>query len=238
MVDERDVSRETEWFLEERVSTVITNLGKRAINAQYVPTRQEALAAVMAMIPEGATVNRGDSVTLEQIGVIDELTNNPKYKFTNPMARKEDGNFIVDNETRIRQQREAFFADVFLAGTNAVTLDGKLVNIDGYGNRVAAMVFGPTKVILVVGVNKIVKDVDEALERIHNWVAPINYHRHIHKHHMTEFSNLPCIRTGKCANCSSKWSGCLYTMIIQGTFSWFGAKGRINVVLVGEELGY
>jgi hypothetical protein len=132
-------------------------------------------------------------------------------------------------------QREAFSCDVFLAGTNAVTMDGKLVNTDGLGNRVSAMIFGPEKVILVVGANKIVKNLDEAMERIREVCAPMNARRHFLKHHSSEFGDLPCVRTGKCIDCNHDWKICNYTVIIEGAMA--REKGRINVVLVGEELG-
>lgn len=235
MVDETDVSREMKWFYEKRARTVVTNLKKRNINAQYAPSRQEALSAVLEMIPEGATVARGDSVTLEQIGVIDELRKHKQYKFIDPFARTEDGFYVLDREPRFRMNREAFSADVFLTGTNAVTLDGKLVNIDALGNRVAPMVFGPEKVIVVMGANKIVKDVNEALERIHDITAPINAQRHYLKHHIEELGDLPCVRTGRCVDCNHDWRICRNTVIIEGTYA--RVKGRINVVLVGEELG-
>jgi hypothetical protein len=131
--------------------------------------------------------------------------------------------------------RETFSADIFITGTNAITLDGKLVNIDGAGNRVAAMIFGPSKVILVIGVNKIVKDVDAALERIHQMAAPVNAKRHVLKHHDEGLSTLPCVKTGSCADCRSDWRICNYTVIIDGAMPQH--QGRINVVLVGEELG-
>ena len=97
------------------------------------------------------------------------------------------------------------------------------------------MVFGPEKVIVVVGVNKIVKDVDEALERIHGVAAPINAKRHYLKHHRPELGDLPCVRTGRCVDCNHEERICRYTVIIEGTK--LPQKGRINVVLVGEELG-
>ena len=235
MVDETDVSRETKWFYDERAKAAVASLNKRRINAQYVPSRQKALSAVMKMIPRGATVTRGDSVTLEQIGVIEKLSKSKQYKFNDSFARTEDGFFVLDREPRFKMQREAFFADVFLTGTNAVTLDGKLVSIDAMGNRVAATIFGPKKVIVVAGANKIVNDVTEAIERVHQVAAPINAQRHVLKHHHSEFANLPCARTGKCVNCNHESKICLITVIIEGTFAW--VKGRINVVLVGEELG-
>ncbi len=214
---------------------VVKNLQRRAINGQYVPARAEALAAVLAMIPEGAKVVRADSVTLDQIGIMPALKRRNKNVLVDPFERQEDGRFVPEvQKNRFNMQREAFSADVFLAGTNAVTLDGKLVNTDGLGNRVAPMIFGPEKVILVIGVNKIVKDVEEAMDRIHNLCAPINARRHALKHHRPEMGELPCARTGRCADCSHEWRICRATVIIEGTLR---AKGRINVVLVGENLG-
>ena len=143
--------------------------------------------------------------------------------------------YLTEKEERRRMQREAFLSDIFLTGTNAVTLDGKLVNIDGLGNRVAAMIFGPQKVIVVAGVNKIVKDENQALERIRQFAAPINARRHYTQHNRPEFSDLPCVRTGKCVDCNHKWRICHFTVIIEG--AWFQEEARTNVVLVGEELG-
>jgi hypothetical protein len=109
------------------------------------------------------------------------------------------------------------------------------VSTDAVGNRVAPVIFGPEKVILVIGANKIVKDTDEAYRRIHETAAPINAKRHALKHHRTEFGKLPCVVTGNCTDCNDDWRICRFTVIIEG--SMFPQKDRINVVLVGEELG-
>jgi hypothetical protein len=238
MVDETNIHREMEWFYEHRAKAAMSSLQKRGINAHYAPSRNEAFSAVMEMIPEGATVVRGDSITLEQIGVVDELrkrSHNKQNIFVDPLARTPEGFFIADQKTRMAQQREAFRADVFLTGVNAVTLDGKLVSIDAYGNRVAPMIFGPDQVIVVAGANKIVKDTNEALERTHQIAAPLNAQRHYLKHRWHELADLPCVRTGRCANCNHEWKICLMTVIIEGVLPW--AKGRMNVVLIGEALG-
>jgi len=235
VIDDTDMSAERKWFYEERARVVVTSLRKKNINAQYVPTRAEALSAVLEMIPDGATVVRSDSVSVDQVGIIPELKKRNQNKVINPYEWDAEGFFAAEAKERRRMQREAFSCDVFLAGTNAVTLDGKLVNTDGLGNRVSAMIFGPGKVILVIGVNKITKDVDEALERIRETCAPMNARRHFLKHHISEFGDLPCVRTGKCVDCNHDWRICQYTVIIEGTMA--REKGRINVVLVGEELG-
>ena len=117
----------------------------------------------------------------------------------------------------------------------AITLDGKLVNIDGMGNRVAPMIFGPRKVIVVVGANKIANSVEEALERVHQVAAPLNAIRHYLKHNMTRLGDLPCVRTGRYVDCSHNARICRYTVVIEGNDMVH--KGRINVVLIGEELG-
>ncbi len=235
MADETSVSPEKKWLGEERAKVVIKNLQRRNITARYVASRKKALEAILEMIPLGATVARGDSITVDQVGILPELIKRQQNAIIDPFKWDADGYFIDSSVERRRMQREAFFADVFLTGTNAVTLDGKLVNIDGRGNRVAAMIFGPEKVILVVGTNKIVRDVDEALERIHQVAAPINAKRHYLKHHAERMGDLPCVRTGRCADCTHDWKICNFTVIIEGATA--NQKGRINVVLVGEELG-
>jgi len=184
MLDERDISEERKWFYQERARAAVANLQKRNINAQYVLTCQDALPIVLEMIPKGVTIARGDSVSLEQVGVISELRKRNQNKIIDPFERDAEGFYLVEWEQRRKMMREAFSSDVFLTGTNAVTLDGKLVSTDALGNRVAAMLFGPEKVIVVAGVNKIVKDVDEALVRIREVAAPINAKRHYLKHHI------------------------------------------------------
>jgi hypothetical protein len=235
MLDENDVSEERKWLYQAHATVAVANLQRRNVTAQYVSSRQEALSTVLEMIPAGVTVVCGDSLSLDQVGVIPELRKRNQNNILNPMERDADGSFLVTGQQRQRMQREAFSSDVFLTGTNAVTLDGKLVNTDFLGNRVAPMIFGPDKVIVVVGANKIVKDVDEAIERIHQVAAPMNAKRHYLKHHNEAFGNLPCAKTGFCVDCNHDSRICRFTVIIEGSMG--ARKERINVVLVGEELG-
>ena len=235
MMDEKDLSQEMKWYYEARAKSVIKSLLNRKINGQYAASRPEALAAVMEMIRPGKTVARGDSVSVDQVGVMEEIIKRAQNKIINPLERDTDGNFTYDSHERHRLEREAFFADVFISGTNAITLDGKLVSIDGHGNRVSAMICGPNKVIIVVGANKIVKDVDEALARIHNLATPVNAIRHSLKHNMPEGQDLPCVKAGYCIDCNHPARPCQYTVIIEG--SGIMDKNRFSVVLVGEELG-
>ncbi len=177
------------------------------------------------MIPEGSIVGFGDSVTLSQIGLVEALEKG-NYTFLNPWEK----GITVEEQTK--RQRQAFISDVFVTGTNALTLDGKIVNVDALGNRVAAMLFGPDKVIIVVGINKIVENLEEALERIKKKAAPLNVIRH------PEFDPMPpCGLTGECVDCSSPWRICNKTVIIERQFDNYKHKRVITVVIVGEELG-
>jgi hypothetical protein len=235
MVDQMSIQEEMQWYYEQRAAVVIKNLTRKNINAQFVPNRQEALPLIMGMIPPGAVVARGDSMTCDQVGVLQELKNRNQNAILDPFETDSQGYFAADSATRQSLQKQAFLSDIFITGTNAVTLDGKLVNIDGKGNRVAAMIFGPDKVIVVVGGNKIVKDEDEALMRVRQYAAPLNARRHAVKHHEGVLGDLPCVRTGGCVDCNHAYRICQFTVIIGGAIEW--QKGRINVVIVGESLG-
>lgn len=234
MIDETNISQEKKWSYEVRAGRVVKNLQKRNMNGQYVTSKQEALSVILEMISPGEIVGRGDSVTLFQMGIIPELIKRNQNKIIDPFQKDAEGLF-PKTEQRRKLQREALLSDVFLTSTNAITLDGKLVNIDGAGNRVAAMIFGPKKVIVIAGANKIVTDVNEALERIHNVATPLTSMRHSLKHGNPEMAELPCVKTGKCVDCNHEWRGCRYTVIIEGALP--PEKGRINVVLIGEDLG-
>jgi hypothetical protein len=235
MIDETDISQEKQWFNRERASTVIKNLQKKHINGFYAPNRAEALDMVMAMIPAGVLVVRGDSMSVEQVGIIDELIKRNQNKLVDVFHVNPDGSRLFKPEDRPLMDRAAFSADVYITGSNAISLDGKIVNTDGMGNRVAPMIFGPKKVILVIGVNKIVKDEEEARQRIRDIAAPLNAKRHYLKHNRQNLADLPCVKTGRCVDCASDARICRYTVVINGADTVHA--GRINVVLVGEELG-
>lgn len=207
------------------IEALIEKLGNNNIPAIYVSTRREAFKKVMSMIPKGSVVGFGDSLTLREIGVVDALAEG-SYTFLNPW---DPG---IGVEEKVALKRQALTSDVFVTGTNALTLDGRIVNVDGYGNRVAAMLFGPTKVIIVVGINKIVSDLEAALERIRNEAAPLNVHRH------PEFDPMPpCGATGVCSDCTSAWRICNKTVIIERQYDNDKYGPTIMVVIVGEKLG-
>jgi hypothetical protein len=211
--------------MKQRIRDLIERLGKGNIPAFYVKNRKEAFDMVLSMIPEGSTVGFGDSVTLRQIGVVDALEKG-NYIFLNPWRPG------ISVRESIDLKRRALTSDVFVTGTNALTLDGRMVNVDALGNRVAAMLFGPDKVIIVIGINKIVENLEEALERIRNKAAPLNVKRH------PEFDPMPpCGGTGVCSDCSSPWRICNKTVIIDRQFDNSRYKPVITVIIVGEELG-
>ena len=233
-MEENDTRPERAVYHEQRAARVIQNLQKRRMNGLYAATPADAVDAVLALIPPGVLVARGDSLTLSQIGLIDAIEARNANELIDPFAVDKDGNW-ASPEDREKMQHDTFLADIFIAGTNAVTLDGKLVNVDGAGNRVAAMVYGPKKVIIVVGANKIVENAEEARQRIRDYAAPLNSQRHFLHHHQDEMGTLPCVQTGVCADCKHPWRICNYTVVIEGAMAF--DEGRITVVIVGEELG-
>ncbi|HOR00720.1 MAG TPA: lactate utilization protein [Anaerolineae bacterium] len=234
MADDTIIRIELSQFYESRARTAIRNLQRKNMEGHFVPNRQQALDLVMSLIPPGAVVGRGDSVTLNQLGVIEALARRGQNRVINPVQTDAEG-LHLPREERRKLQREALFSDIFLTSTNALTLNGTLVSIDGAGNRVAAMMFGPKKVLVVAGGNKIVTDVEEALHRIHNVVSPINSIRHYNKHRQAEAIARPCVKLGKCTDCFHEWRVCRYTAIIDGCQP--PEQGRICVILVGEDLG-
>ena len=235
MKEDLSVEPEQKTIYKKLADTAVKNLNRRYVNAQYASTKKEALSIVMDMIPEGATVGTADSLTLLQVGVLSELRRRRRNEIINPFVRDEEGYMVADDEERLNLMRRVFSSDIYVIGTNAVTLDGKLVNTDGYGNRVAAMIFGPKKMIVVVGINKIVKGVDEALKRIREVCAPINATRHAVKHHRSQYLELPCVKTGICTDCNHPWRICHHTTITEGVSE--SRQGHINVIIVGESLG-
>jgi hypothetical protein len=211
--------------MEHKIQELIKKLGENNISAFYVRDSREAFEKVMAMIPEGSVVGFGDSLTLRQIGVLEALEKG-KYTLLNPWRPG------ITVEENIELKRRALTSDVFLTGTNALTADGKIVNVDGHGNRVAAMLFGPGKVVIVAGVNKIVANVEEALKKIREKTAPLNVKRH------PEFDPVPpCGDTGVCSDCSSPWRICNKTVIIEREYDNDKYKPIITVIIVGQDLG-
>ena len=199
-------------------ATVIKNMEKRQMKGYYAKDKKEALSILLSLIPEGSSIGYGGSVSLTEIGALEALSG-------------ENYNLIVrENAKTIEETEKAFkdilFSDFFLMSSNAITVDGELVNVDGRGNRVAFLAYGPKNVILVSGMNKISPDVDSAIKRIKTIAAPMNAVR-LNR-------STPCAVTGVCGNCQSPNCICANTVITRRSH----INGRINVILVGEELGF
>jgi L-lactate utilization protein LutB len=197
---------------------VIHGLQSRNMSGYYAETKEEALKKALEIIPEGSSVGWGGSVSVNQIGLKEAIING-NYKALNRDA-------CTTKEEKEAMQRAVFSADFFLSSSNAVTEDGILVNIDGNANRVAAIAYGPEHVLMIVGMNKIAKDVDAAICRARNVAAPINTQRFP--------LETPCKKTGSCADCKSLDTICCEFLITR--FSRH--TGRFHIILVGEELGY
>lgn len=199
---------------------IIKHLERRRMEGSYAQTGDRAAAEIVSMIPPGATVYRCSSVSTAGIGLWEKLAELPGVEIIDPYPPG------ASTEESIEIRRRGMTADVMIASSNAVTMDGRLVNLDAMGNRVAAMCFGPKKVILVLGMNKVVPDLDSAMARIKHYVAPVNALR-------AGYEN-PCKENGRCVDCRSPQRICNTWSIIEGHF----IKDRIHVKLVGENLGF
>lgn len=192
-------------------------LNYKGFNTYYAKDLQEAKNRVLEMIPQNASIGLGGSVTIEKMNILDILRSN-KYKMIDRYQE-------CSHEQHIKFYQDALLADYFLTGANAITKNGEIVCTDCSGNRVAAMIFGPGKVIVVVGVNKLVKDLNEAFNRIKS-IAPLNAKRNHH--------NTPCTVTGKCEQCNQPESMCNYTGIIHNGKRF---EGRTTVIVIADEVG-
>ena len=205
--------------MEQRIEQTIKQLNRNNMAGYFVQDFQELQSLLTQLIPEGSTVGSGDSVTLEQAGVFEFLRNGNYHfldKFSPTLTREDKRKLYLKN----------FSTDTFITGTNAVTLDGKLFNIDGNGSRVAPMLYGPDQVIVVVGINKLSDNVEEAIQRTRQIAAPLDAKR--------LGKETPCASLGRCIDCKHPQRICNDFVLITGQFS----KGRIKVIIVNKVLGY
>lgn len=211
-----------EWHKELKVEKTLRALRRNGFEAVYIRERKAALSGVLDMIPRDALVGVGGSVTLRELGLLDVLRDRGNRLADHWQARQRG----ASAEEIMDVRRLQVSSDVFITSTNAVTEAGELINTDGSGQRVAAMIFGPKKVIVVAGVNKIVMNPNEGLDRVRDVAAPMNAKRLDMK--------TPCAVTGVCSDCDSEDRICNVTSIIHRRPS----DADITVVLVGENLGY
>lgn len=198
---------------------VIENLKKRHMTGYYCKTPEEAVSLASSLIKKGSSVSWGGTMTISEIGMMDAL-------------RSREDLTLLDRSTAQNQEevekiyRQVFSADSYIMSTNAITLDGELLNIDGTGNRVAALIYGPKQVIILAGMNKVCKDLEEAMTRVRNIASPPNCIRLNKK--------TPCAVTGVCGNCLSE--DCICNQIVTTRNS--RDPERIKVILIEGSWGY
>ena len=208
-----------ETYNAKLADTVIGNLKKRQIEAVYCPTPQEACTTALSYVNPGDSVSFGGSMTLEEAGILSALRDR------SDIALIDRAKAQTPDETA-KMYHDALSCNRYFMSANAITQSGELVNIDGNGNRLAALIYGPEQVIVVAGMNKIVPTVTDAVDRVRNTATPLNC---IRLNRAT-----PCASTGVCADCLS--SDCICNQIVVTRRS--GNPDRIKVILVGEALGY
>lgn len=197
---------------------LVGNLKQRHYEAFFCPTAQEAVEKITGMIPEGSSVTWGGSMTIRDMGLTKALHNKEGLDIW-------DRDLASSREEAQEIYRRAFYADYYLSSVNAISEDGEIVNIDGNGNRVAALTWGPKHVVYIVGINKICQDLDAAVKRARSTAAPVNAQRfNLHT---------PCKADGVCHNCQSPDSICNYIWIQR-----LSPNHRHTVILVAEDLGY
>ncbi len=209
--------------LEERnqklAEKMIKNLKRRNMEAFYCPTGKNAIEKVSELIADGSTVTWGGTATIRDLGIPQTLKNRSTLNVL-------DRDSVETPEEKVQMYLKAFTADVYLTSANAISEDGIIVNIDGNGNRVAAISWGPKKVIFVIGLNKVAQTIEAAIARARGIASPINSQR---------FDiNTPCRIDGTCHNCNSPESICSYVHILRNSRN----GNRHIVILVGEDLGY
>ena len=206
-------------YYENLADSIIDRFNKRGIEGYYCENAEEARLTAKRFLTPGCSVSWGGSQTLIEIGLLESHNTSSDYIIY-------DRDKAKTPDEKLQMYSKTVMADYYFMSTNAITLDGQLVNIDGSGNRVACLITGPKNVIIIAGMNKITTDVDHAIERVRNMATPPNTVRLGRK--------TPCAETGKCANCLVE--DCICNQIVITRRS--GTQGRIKVILVGEELGF
>ncbi len=204
-------------YYEKRGKILVKNLQSRHFEAYYCANREQALKKALELIPEGASVGWGGALSAEQIGLQDAVRKGNYHAL--------DRETCATAEARERMSRACLDADVFITGANGLSLDGQMVNIDGTGNRVAAIIYGPKNVLVIAGMNKVTDSLEDAIRRARTVAAPMNQQRF-------QLPN-PCTATGTCADCKSLTCICNQIVITRNC----RPAGRIQFILVGEDLG-
>lgn len=205
--------------IDSRIEGVMAALKRNKMKPFYVENCDQLKVIIRELVKNDKLITIGGSMTLRESGVTEMLEEEFSGAFLDRSAAQ-------DREEVEEIMRAAFNSDTFISSTNALTEDGELYNVDGNGNRVSAMIFGPRQVIVVAGINKIVKDMAEAVKRVETVAAPKNTVR--------LECDTPCARTGECAHChSDSRICCSYVRLAQQR-----VPNRIKVIIVNQEFGY
>ena len=207
-----------ELYYEKNGLALVKNLRSRHFEAYYCATKEAALEQALSLIPTGSTVGWGGCAGATQLGLIDEVRAGEYTAYDRETAGTP--------EERAAIAVKCLTADVFVTGANALSMDGQMVNIDGLGNRVAAIIYGPKTVLVIAGMNKVCQDLEAAVTRARTVAAPMNQQRFQGK--------TPCTVTGQCGDCKSEDCICNQIVITRHC----RPAGRIKIILVGEELGF
>ena len=205
-------------FYETAAETLIKKLDKRGMEAYYVDNKDDALKMALRYVTPGSSVSWGGSMSINEIGLIPDL-------------KAWDCTVLDRTVPKTEEEKKEFFGkvavcDYYFMSTNAITMDGELVNIDGTGNRVASLIFGPSNVVIIAGMNKVADNLESAVDRARNTAAPMNTIRLDRK--------TPCTQVGRCMDCMSPDCICNQFVVTRRS----APAGRIKIILVGEELGY
>jgi hypothetical protein len=258
MVDETNIQKEADYFFRSQTGFLKKKFESRRIKVHIANDGNHVRQLLTDFIEERPHINKisfSDSVTLYQLGIFEFVFNKwgNKKDIHWPLERTSSGHYKIygdqapgrmnlpyeEYKEKFEQWydniRESYISDLTITGANAITLNGEIVSTDGLGNRVSSIIFGPRHVFIVVGKNKIVTNIDSAIDRIQNFAAPLNYIRHAQKHYTNHLS-LPCTSKGKCLTCSNTESACMNTVIIRGQIHHH--EDRIHLVIVNENLGF
>ena len=205
-------------FYETAAETLIKNLDKRGMEAYYVDNKDDDLKMALRFVTPGSSVSWGGSMSINEIGLI-------------PALKAWDCTVLDRTVPKTEEEKKEFFGkvavcDYYFMSTNAITMDGELVNIDGTGNRVASLIFGPSNVVIIACMNKVADNLESAVDRARNTAAPMNTIRLDRK--------TPCTQVGRCMDCMSPDCICNQFVVTRRSTP----AGRIKIILVGEELGY
>ncbi len=213
------MDKNTSFVNVAKIERTIKALSENNINGYFIKSKDDLISKIKDLVPKGSTVGAGGSMTLAESGVM-ELLKSGEYTFLDRSVPGLSADDIKDI------YRKSFAADAYFTSTNALTEKGEIYNVDGNGNRVAAMIYGPDKVIIICGVNKIVKTLDDAIQRNREMAAPANAKRLERK--------TPCATTGQCMDCKSPEKICRAFTTITSQ----GNKDRMHVLILNEAFGY